>query len=92
MEMYGEADPNVQVDSTRDAAVALFNYLANNHPPFPPDPRMELSLHPGLKLEICSDDRDDGWIIARKPGSKKEYFVPGNYVSYDGVQPIWQKR
>mmetsp|Transcript_73341 Transcript_73341/g.153092 ORF Transcript_73341/g.153092 Transcript_73341/m.153092 type:complete len:274 (-) Transcript_73341:33-854(-) len=75
-------------------AVALYEHRATAHPPFYPDPRMDLTLHKGMRVEVVQhdDDHDEedhgGWILVKKLGSDKECFAPANYLSYDGVRPI----
>lgn len=64
-------------------------YASHDHCPFPPDPRMETDLRPGQRLDIL-DMREDGWCVVRKPKSRKEYYVPGNYLTLDGKTPYYQ--
>lgn len=70
-------------------AVALYDNIAmSNVPPCYPDPRTELDLTKGMKLDLI-ELQESGWAIVRKRPHKREYFVPGNYISTDGHTPCY---
>lgn len=71
-----------------EEAVMLFTYNANPETPFPPDPRKELTALQGQKIDIL-DMRPDGWCLVRKPTGRQEYWLPGNFLSEDGVKPYY---
>eukprot|EP00961_Rhodomonas_salina_P094813 1275976-Rhodomonas_salina.1 len=79
---------NVDDDHEEAPAKALYGYTANPSPPFPPDKRMEFTLFENEKL-VLLEVRPDGWAIVRKKNGKKQGYVPGNYITVDGKNPLF---
>jgi len=75
------------VPSEGVAVVALYDFQGSPDPPFAQDSRLEASMSQGDVFFLVRM-RADGWCIVQKPSRDKEYYVPGNYVSMNGVEPL----
>lgn len=84
-EQEEENKSDLQVGETE--VFALHYHTADEGCPFPPDGRREFSLIKGQRL-IMLDVRQDGYAVVRYPGSQRQGFCPGNYISVDGRRAI----
>ena len=67
---------------------AAFVFEAEDASPFPPDPYPDLSVQPGDTLTVFPAMTQYGWVFAvdnRAP--QRRGWVPGNYVTLDGIEP-----
>ena len=67
---------------------AAFVFEAEDASPFPPDPYPDLSVQPGDRLTVFPAMTQYGWVFAvdnRAP--QRRGWVPGNYVTLDGIEP-----
>ena len=84
--------PSASLTARRDQAswvTVVFPFQGRDPQPFPPDPHPDLSVHAGEKLRVFPARSQYGWCLvadARTPARKG--WVPGNYVSANGVDPF----
>ena len=84
--------PSASLTTRNDQAswvTVVFPFKERDPQPFPPDPHPDLSVHAGEKLRVFPARSQYGWCLvadARTPARKG--WVPGNYVSANGVDPF----